>query len=490
MSAKDWLHNKVTADGRSRIKIRDFLNSLAFIGDFVAIAASMIISFWLRFQSGFIPIKLVQIDESVVSVASINEYHIIIITGQFLLVAMLLNSGLYSYDKILNLRIVFGVVTKTLSIWLFLYVGGVFFLKLQPAVSRLFIIIFIVTSLCTIFMWRSLLYTYVRSSRVLDDLRLRILLVDWSPEIDRLTDKVITDPAAPYEIVGKLTSDEKPVAYNKAEKIQIVGKISELESIIQMYSVEIVIFAENGFLDKNSVSLFKICERLLVQVKFVPPRFEIMMSSLGLEEIKTVPVLGVNPLSIESYKNRILKRIIDVIGSAFGLLITFPIVLCFGVIIYFQSPGPVLYRQVRTGRKGKNFIIYKLRSMKLNAENNGAQWAVKGDSRRLPIGRFLREWNLDEVPQFWNVLRGDMSLVGPRPERPELIEKFQYTIPLYNTRLACKPGMTGWAQVNGLRGNTDLSERIRYDIFYLNNWNLIFDVQIMLSTVFKNKNAY
>jgi lipopolysaccharide/colanic/teichoic acid biosynthesis glycosyltransferase len=150
----------------------------------------------------------------------------------------------------------------------------------------------------------------------------------------------------------------------------------------------------------------------------------------------------------------------------------------------------VIYRQVRTGRYGRPFTIYKLRSMRLNAEASGAQWAVSGDPRRLKVGAFMRENNLDELPQFWNVLVGDMSLVGPRPERPELIRKFEKEIPHYNPRHEVRPGITGWAQVNGLRGNTSLVERIKYDLYYIENWSLWFDLQILLLTFSRNKNAY
>lgn len=163
----------------------------------------------------------------------------------------------------------------------------------------------------------------------------------------------------------------------------------------------------------------------------------------------------------------------------------------FGVLIYWESPGSIFYRQVRTGRRGRNFNIIKLRSMKLDAEKvGGAQWAKKDDDRRLKVGAFMRKWNIDEVPQFWNVLMGEMSLVGPRPERPELIVGFERSIPHYNARLMSKPGITGWAQVNGLRGDTDLAERVRFDLYYLENWHVLLDFQIMIQTFFKRDNAY
>jgi len=171
-------------------------------------------------------------------------------------------------------------------------------------------------------------------------------------------------------------------------------------------------------------------------------------------------------------------------------LLSLPLIAIFGAIVYLESPGPVFYRQRRTGRNGKAFDIVKVRSMRLDAERDGkAGWTVRDDPRRLKIRALMRQWNIDEAPQFWNVLKGEMSLVGPRPERPELIATFKHEIPYYNARHNAKPGITGWSQIHGLRGNTDLSERINYDLWYLENWSVILDLQIMCMTFFRHQNA-
>jgi len=169
------------------------------------------------------------------------------------------------------------------------------------------------------------------------------------------------------------------------------------------------------------------------------------------------------------------------------LILTVPILAIFGTTVYLESPGPIIYRQVREGRNGRTFTIYKIRSMRLDAEKDGPQWSLQNDPRRLRIGAFLRDWNLDEFPQFWNVLKGEMSLVGPRPERPELIRDFKNQIRHYNARHYIKPGLTGWAQIHGLRGDTDLNERIRYDLYYLENWSPMLDFYTMMRTFLKNK---
>jgi exopolysaccharide biosynthesis polyprenyl glycosylphosphotransferase len=187
---------------------------------------------------------------------------------------------------------------------------------------------------------------------------------------------------------------------------------------------------------------------------------------------------------------QLLKRSIDIIGSLIGLLLSAPVIATFGLLIYLESPGPIFYRQRRGGLGGNLFSIIKLRSMKLNAEASGRPgWTVRKDDRVLRVGAFMRRWNIDEVPQFLNVFLGQMSLVGPRPERPEFIATFKEEIPHYNARHGIKPGITGWAQVNGLRGDTDLTERIRCDLYYMENWSLTLDIQIMLMTFFKRQGA-
>jgi exopolysaccharide biosynthesis polyprenyl glycosylphosphotransferase len=202
-------------------------------------------------------------------------------------------------------------------------------------------------------------------------------------------------------------------------------------------------------------------------------------------------LLGVHCLPLYGLRNRFVKRTVDIVGALVGLAISIPLMLVFGALVFLESPGPIFYRQVRQGRNGRLFYIIKLRSMRLNAEADGKpKWAQNDDSRRLRIGAFMRKWNIDEIPQFFNVLCGQMSLVGPRPERPELIARFKSKIPHYQARHMYQPGMTGWAQINGWRGNTCLEERIRHDIWYLENWSVWLDFRIMLQTFHHQKNAY
>jgi exopolysaccharide biosynthesis polyprenyl glycosylphosphotransferase len=270
-----------------------------------------------------------------------------------------------------------------------------------------------------------------------------------------------------------------------------LGDLQSVERLVSTHAVDMVVVADLHGPREQMISLANLCEREMIQFKVIPSCFRVFVSGLTLETIAGTPVLGVTRLPLDDTLNVMAKRALDVVGASIGLLLSAPVVAIFSALVWLESPGGVFYRQRRWGFNGVPFDIIKIRSMKLNAEQDtGAQWCVKDDPRRLRIGAFMRKWNIDELPQFWNVLSGEMSLVGPRPERPELIEGFKHQIPHYNARHHSKPGMTGWAQVNGLRGDTDLGERIQCDLWYLENWSLWLDLQIMLLTFFKRDNAY
>jgi exopolysaccharide biosynthesis polyprenyl glycosylphosphotransferase len=272
--------------------------------------------------------------------------------------------------------------------------------------------------------------------------------------------------------------------------IAYLGSIEEAERIISSIPIDILILADLEYEGEQIVNLAGACEREMVEFKVVPSYFQILVSGLHLETVGGIPVLGVGRLPLDRIVCRAFKRTVDMVGAMAGLLLSLPIIGIFGAMVYLESPGPIFYRQRRSGRNGKPFDIIKIRSMRLDAEGNGkVGWTVQNDPRRLRIGSFMRKWNIDEVPQFWNVLKGEMSLVGPRPERPELVATFKREIPHYNARHNAKPGITGWAQVNGLRGNTDLGERINYDLWYMENWSPILDFQIMCMTISSHKNA-
>jgi len=400
----------------------------------------------------------------------------------------------FAYLKIYNGRLLlrpyrtYALFAKSMAFWFALFLGTSLALKFEPGISRIFVAASCLTTFLFICLWRLTFNAALTRSDYRDRLIQQVVILGWSHDADRLVNSINGDPRHPYNVRGIINTHHDPELLR--HPCPVLGKFEDLEKILTTELIDIVIVADLKLTPEQLAATVTLAERLYVQFKIVPSFFRIFLSNLHLQTISGVPVLGLDQLRLTLWGNSMLKRTVDIVGALVGLACGLPIMFILSVIITRESPGSVIYRQVRTGRNGKPFTIYKLRSMRLDAEKNGAQWAVANDDRRLKIGSFMREWNLDELPQFWNVLIGDMSLVGPRPERPELIEKFEHEIPHYNPRHMVRPGVTGWAQVNGLRGNTSLVDRINYDLYYIENWTATFDFLIMARTFMRNKNAY
>jgi exopolysaccharide biosynthesis polyprenyl glycosylphosphotransferase len=463
----------------------DFLISLSILGDSAMILLGLVLGFWIRFESGWIWFGV----EAKGRV--LGDYVGLITIGACFLLITFAFLRLYDTRTLLRFRHVAMIIFKGTTFWLFAYLGISLALKFEPPISRIYVLSSFLSALIMLLGWRWIFHKCLSIEAVASRLRQNILFVGWNEEAHRLSAAVATDCSHPYEIIGCVPSPLGGYEIPPPPGTRTLGAYAELPGLIERHAVDIVILSDVEPNKSEIVCLANLCEREFVQFKVIPSYFQILISGLKLETISGVPILGVTELPLDRLSNRAIKRTIDIIGSIIGLVLSAPIIVLCGTLVYIESPGPIFYRQTRTGRNGRNFQIIKLRSMRLDAEaTGGAQWAKKNDPRRLRIGSFMREWNLDEVPQFWNVLKGEMSLVGPRPERPELIANFKHEIPHYNARHASKPGITGWAQVNGLRGDTSLVERVRYDLFYLENWSVWLDFQIMIQTFFRRENAY
>jgi exopolysaccharide biosynthesis polyprenyl glycosylphosphotransferase len=255
--------------------------------------------------------------------------------------------------------------------------------------------------------------------------------------------------------------------------------------------VDQLVVTDTSIGSDRMIELILLCEQALITFNLVPDLLHIITGGVDMQAIDDIPLLGVSRWPLDNFWNRLAKRMEDIIGAGIGLVLFAPLMLVLAILIKHNSPGKVFFLQERCGEGGKRFPLIKFRTMHANAEAvTGPVWTVENDPRCTRIGAFLRRTNLDELPQLWNVLRGEMSLVGPRPERPFFVEQFKEDINRYMWRHVSKPGITGWAQVNGLRGNTDISERIKYDLFYLEHWSLAFDFKILLKTLLSQQNAY
>ncbi|OIP97094.1 undecaprenyl-phosphate glucose phosphotransferase [Candidatus Wirthbacteria bacterium CG2_30_54_11] len=260
------------------------------------------------------------------------------------------------------------------------------------------------------------------------------------------------------------------------------GSIQELTAILVNERVDEVIIGLGTLSDPETTEIFSICQLHHVRVSFIPDVMSLTSRLSVSETLNGIPLLSQKRYPLQGF-SAIVKRLFDISLSGVGLIVLSPFMALVALLVKTGSPGPVLYGQERTGLFGRTFRILKFRSMHhQSAEKQGVHWTVANDKRRTGIGRLIRRTNLDELPQLWNILKGDMSLVGPRPEQPQFVQQLKKDLPLYNERHAIRPGLTGWAQVNGWRGNTSIAERLQYDLFYIENWSLGFDLKIMLLT--------
>lgn len=453
--------------------------------DSVVIVYALLTSFWLRFCT---PLN----HFGVVSGATLHGYAGYIACGTISLILSLMYFQIYDSQKLLRFRHVALRMTKAASLWFFVFLSLALIFKFQPSVSRIFVVISAVNVTVSLLLWRWAFHRFLHASTLAASLRQRVLFVGWNDEAERMAGSLESDPESPLQVVGCVSPTATGRGRFAREPLApILGEQGDLADLIRQHAIDMVVLTDVDCVKGEIIGLANLCEKEMVQFKVIPSYFQILVSGLRLETVNGIPVLGVSLLALDQTFNLVMKRVVDIIGALIGLAIFAPVIAVFATLVYLESPGPVFYRQRRMGRNGIPFHIIKIRSMRLDAESGtGARWAQKDDPRRLAIGAFMRKWNIDETPQFWNVLKGEMSLVGPRPERPELIENFKEEIPHYNARHNAKPGITGWAQVKGLRGDTDLTERIKCDLYYQENWSLLLDFQIMFMTFKPNENAY
>ncbi len=274
--------------------------------------------------------------------------------------------------------------------------------------------------------------------------------------------------------------------------VPVMGRLEELPKYLQpFYQVHEVVLAVPNLPSEAVLKIIYECEKELVSFRWIADFFGLITSKMDVSYLGGVPVLSFVDSPLRDWENRILKRAMDVVLSTSALIILSPLFLLIAFLVRKDSPGPIFYGQQRIGEDGRRFLLLKFRTMKTDAEaETGPVWAMENDPRRTRIGGILRKTNLDELPQIWNVLKGDMSLVGPRPERPFFVSQFREEIPRYMARHSIRSGITGWAQVNGLRGNTSIEERTEFDLYYIEHWSLLFDAKILFMTLFANRNAY
>ncbi len=321
----------------------------------------------------------------------------------------------------------------------------------------------------------------------------RVIIVGAGDVGWMIVQKIQSNPSLGYDIAGFVTINGHASAPVSAPVgVPILGQAGDLAAFIDEYEANEVIIALPEATHHEILMLISRCERGRVTIKVFPDVFQIMAGQVSIGDLGGLPLLTVRDIAMKGWR-RSVKRLMDIVGAAFGLTLFSPLMLPMALAIKLDSKGPAFYVQERMGLDARPFKMLKFRSMRTDAEAQGAGWTVEDDPRVTRLGRFIRRVNIDELPQLINVLLGEMSLVGPRPERPIYVNQFRRSIPRYMDRHWEKAGMTGWAQVNGLRGDTSIVERTKYDLWYIENWSLLLDIKILVRTLFnmfRSPNAY
>jgi exopolysaccharide biosynthesis polyprenyl glycosylphosphotransferase len=324
----------------------------------------------------------------------------------------------------------------------------------------------------------------------------RLLIVGAGSTGRLILDKVRRSPQLGFDVVGFVRhSPPDGELPENLDGLPILGMSRELDHIVEAHDVDEIIVALSGTPHEEVLELVYAVTRLPVAIRVYPDSFRLLTSdSLSITDLNGLPTVSVRSIGLRRI-DRLVKRIVDVAVGAVVLVTLAPLMLAIALLIKLTSPGPVFFVQERVGQDGRAFQLLKFRSMPVNAEEeSGPVWTSEDDPRPTRVGRVIRRYSLDELPQFINVLLGEMSVVGPRPERPFFVEQFRQVIPSYMARHHEKSGVTGWAQVNGLRGDTSIEERTRYDLYYVENWSVLLDLKIMVKTLFhifrRDNNAY
>ena len=458
-----------------------FFSGLTLIIDSLAILAGFMTTYLFRFYFKIIPLHG--------DAPNMDDYLRTLVVVIPVYLWFFRAYGLYS-SKHRRRRVeeIFQVIkASTLSI--IALMAATFFYR-ELTYSRIYLIALWFFSILYVSLGRYLIIQYKYQRRQQQKDIHRVLIIGINPNTRNIISWAQMNKHYGREVIGILTHETSDVGKH-LEDIPILGTVQQCESFIEKLNPQEVILLDQTTPREKIADLVAFCEDKFIDFKIGADIYGLMSRNVDVEYVSSVPLLGFNELPLDDPWSRALKRTFDILISISMLVVSSPIWILAAIVIKLQDGGPIFYLQERMGRDQKIFSVIKFRTMKTNAEKeSGPVWAKQDDQRRTGMGTFLRRWNIDELPQLFNVLKGDMSLVGPRPERPHFIDQFRNEIPHYMVRHKIKSGLTGWAQVNGYRGNTSIEERIKYDLYYMENWSIVLDIEILFMTLFAFKNAY
>jgi Undecaprenyl-phosphate glucose phosphotransferase len=463
-------------------------NRLQVVMDAVVVIVSYAFAWWLKFSSGFV--------DKEIGVLSFEFYMraLILIVPLYILLYYAFN--LYTPKRVQGRRLEFSNIVLANTVGLLILMAG-FFLALSYSeqlknFSRSMFIYFFMINIVLEEIERLMIRAFLRSIRKNGYNQKHILLVGYSKAAEQYIDRIKQNPQWGYNIRGIL--DDNIARGTMYKGVKVIGSVGNLSYILpenKLDEIAITLGLEEYYKLEKIVAE---CEKSGVHTKFIPDYGNIIPTRPYTEDLLGLPVINIRYVPLSNTFNALIKRLTDIMGAIICIIIFSPIMLTSAVLVKMTSKGPLIFKQERVGLHNKPFQMYKFRTMYVQTEEEEKKgWTQKNDPRVTSVGRFLRKTSLDEFPQLFNVLKGDMSLVGPRPERPQYVEKFREEIPRYMIKHQVRPGMTGWAQVNGYRGDTSIRKRIEHDLYYIENWTLGLDIKILFLTVFKgfiNKNAY
>lgn len=449
-------------------------NQLNIVTDGLILFLSLPIAFWLRFfvlPGGEISVPL-------------SEYMVLNVLLMLVQLFTYACFGLYttSFRKS-------GIERELTRLWIGSLLNlalllSVLFLFREIHYSRITLAIFFFLSAGMLTCKRIVLRLILRRYREKGYNLKHVVIVGCGKMAQAYCDTLVSQRQLGYHVAGYVSDSTGEL---KSEKeIQFLGTFDELESILESLQPDEVISAIEIGDYQRTPQIIEACEKAGIKLSIIPFYAEYMSSNPQFDAIGNIPLFNIRRIPLDNWGNAFCKRLVDIVGSLLLLIISSPALLICALGVRLSSPGPIIFKQERVGLNKKTFQMYKFRSMRVNDEQD-TRWSTDRDDRKTAFGAFMRKYSLDELPQFVNVLKGDMSLVGPRPELPHHVNHFKDEIPLYMVKHQVRPGITGWAQINGLRGDTSVKERIEYDIHYIEHWSLLMDIKILFLTVFGGK---
>lgn len=459
-----------------------YFNRLQVVLDGFVIIISYLIAWYLMMVN-------IEGDHIGVLPAEIYIMALVILVPFFLLLYYACN--LYTPKRIQGRRLEGGNILKANVIGSLSFMAVLFLLK-QEDVSRRLLLVFFILNVSLTFAERNAVRMVLMNARRLGLNQKHIILVGYSRAAEEYIDRIVQNPQWGYKVMGLLDDTVAPGTFYR--NVEVLGMTDSLSQILTEHNpdeIAITLGLNEYYKLERIVAM---CEKSGVHTKFIPDYTNIIPTKPYTEDILGLPVINIRHVPLSNTFNMMIKRVMDICGSLACILLFSPVMLITAAAVKLSSPGPLIFTQERVGLHNEPFKMFKFRSMAVQTQAEESKgWTVRNDPRVTGVGKFIRKTSIDELPQLFNVLKGDMSLIGPRPERPQFVEKFREEIPRYMVKHQVRPGMTGWAQVNGYRGDTSIKKRIEHDLYYIENWSVGLDIKILLMTAFKgfiNKNAY